>query len=122
MASTVVLAPTNRGPGTFTSASIVVPAAGTQIKMRLVANMDVPTKQNPATVFHVELEVSDDGGATFHSYAGFGFTGGPFTDRDGTINPDPYIQVDLAPLVGKRVRAVVDISTAITIGATVSTV
>lgn len=78
-------------------------------KVRMVGNLTLLDKQDPTVLFHIEIEVSDDDGASYHSYAGFGFKGGLFIDKNGEINPDPYVSVDAAPIVGKRVQAVLDV-------------
>src|SRR4051794_12389712 len=118
MAVLATLPKSLQGPGEVISPSVTVPTGLS--KVRVTANLDLADKQNPAVTFHCELEWSDDN-VTFHTFAGFGFVGGPYTDKQGNVNPDPWVEVDAGALAGLKVRAHIEsLSKRINIGATIS--
>jgi hypothetical protein len=100
--------------GTWVSQSANVNRSG----MWKVQFVSIPTVQyeDPSYSLDYSLEISQDNGLTWTPWYRVTWQGGPAVGRDGTVNPPPWLLVDLTPAVGYRGRIVGIVPKAMTFG------
>lgn len=121
-ASNQVFAPTLLQPNTYTSGLFTLPSTITSVKIS--ANLQLADKLAVGKTLEVHIYISPDGGTTFPTEVGFGWTSygpGGFTDRNGT-NPDPSVSFNPSVYAGQQAKIVMILPQALTVGATVDTV
>lgn len=119
--NTVVLTQQSR-QGTFVSNPVTVPS--NVIGIRIYANIALADKLSVGLTMSLNVERSEDSGATWLDLAGFGWTSyGPAgypAGKDGIVNPDPSISFSPTPFLGQLFRVTTVIPQPLTVGATVA--
>lgn len=106
--------------GELSTSAIVIPGPG---RWRVIV-IDIPVAQyeNPSLGFLLSLEQHDT--AQWRAFVRWQFMGipGGYVNRDGVLNPDPIMLIDLSRFEGKQVRATLSITGAMTFGVDVAQV
>lgn len=111
-----VLSTTQR-QGTIRSGSRLVDVSmdGSVVAVRL--NISAADYIDPTRVIWVRLFRSADEGSTWIAHGAMRWTGGPYTNEQGEVNPMPWFEIDITQLRGQLIQVEVDVLKRTRVGA-----
>jgi hypothetical protein len=115
---TISISPALRS-GSFSTAVLDYPGGYSFLNWSLTGMGTGPDSdyENPDNGFTALLYLSIDDGVTYTSFTGAGWRGGPFTDKQGILDPPPILQSPLDGLpANSKVFIQVDLTGTFTIG------
>lgn len=115
---TETVIPIQQRQGTYQSGSKVIDATVGPI-LRIELNISAADYVVPTNIVWVRLWRSPDEGATWIAHGGMRWTGGPYTNEAGEVNPMPWLQVGLDQIRGQLLRAEIDVPSRMRVGAVI---
>lgn len=109
---------TTQRQGTFRSGSKQVDAsmAGSNV---VAVRLQIATADyiDPTRIIWARLFRSVDSGATWIAHGGMRWTGGPYVNEQGEVNPMPWFEVPITQIRGQLIQVEIDTRTRTRVGA-----